>query len=469
VGKTNASFYKNGVLDTLLNMKVNEYNSWKNLAGNLNLTHNFREGESLSFDADYLHYYNDQPVNYNLDYSDGANRFLYNNETFSGKKTKINVAVSSLGYSKQLSKKIKMDLGLKGTLSHFDNNVTVAKIDNGNYIYDPSFTAKYRLVESIGAAFTSFDVKLNDKTDLKVGLRYEYTNSNLGSVEQPNIVDRHYGRFFPSFFLSRTINENQSANFSYVRRITRPTFNDLAPFVFFVDPFTFLSGNAALQPAFSNNLKVDYRIKSTLLSLQYSKEDSTISNFQPKLIEGTKKVIYAAQNMKNRQTVAFTLAFPIQVTKWWKMQNNLVGTWQEVNAYLGKQLIQVHTKNLQLVWINSFTLPKDFTAEILATYQTKALSGAQITLPVNMVNIGIQKKLKNNQGTLRFGIDDVFNSLLFRFNNQLPNDALSSKIVLDFSQRTFKLTYNRNFGSQTVKSNRARTLGSEDERQRVNN
>jgi hypothetical protein len=37
-GKTNASFYRNGVLDTLLNMKVTEYNSWKNLGGNLNLT-----------------------------------------------------------------------------------------------------------------------------------------------------------------------------------------------------------------------------------------------------------------------------------------------------------------------------------------------------------------------------------------------------------------------------------------------
>ncbi|MBK8280493.1 MAG: outer membrane beta-barrel protein [Saprospiraceae bacterium] len=38
-------------------------------------------------------------------------------------------------------------------------------------------------------------------------------------------------------------------NWSYSKRITRPTFNDLAPFVILLDPTTFWQGNAALQPA----------------------------------------------------------------------------------------------------------------------------------------------------------------------------------------------------------------------------
>ncbi len=469
LGITQSAQSRNGITDTLLNIKVDEINHWQNLAGNLNLQHTFNDGESLTFDADYLHYYNNQPANYYTSYLDGSNKFLFQEQSFSGKLTPINVGVSSLNYSKRFSEAIKMDLGVKGTLSRFDNDVTAAMIKNGIQVKDPSLTAKYRLEESIFAAFSSFDVKLDDKTSMKLGLRYEYTNSNLGTKEQANIVDRHYGRLFPSFYLARTFNENHSANISYGRRITRPTFNDLAPFVFFVDPNTFLSGNAALQPSFSNSLKLDYRYKSTLISLLYSVEDSTISLFQPKVIAGTKKVLYAAQNMKNRKSAALVFALPINLTKWWNMQNNLIATWQEVNAYFDKNLIQVHNQNLQLVWINNFTLPKDFSAEMVGVYQTKALSGAAVTLPYGALNIGIQKKFKDNLGTLRFGIDDVLNSAKLRFGNNLPQYNVVSTVVLDFSQRTFKLSYARNFGNKQLKSNRQRATGAEEERSRVNN
>lgn len=469
LGISQSTQSRNGITDTLLNIKVDEINHWQNLAGNLNLQHTFNDGESLTFDADYLHYYNNQPANYYTSYLDGSNKFLFQEQSFSGKLTPINVGVSSLNYSKRFSDALKMDLGVKGTLSRFDNDVTAAMIKNGIQVKDPSLTAKYRLEESIFAAFSSFDVKLDDKTSMKLGLRYEYTNSNLGTKEQANIVDRHYGRLFPSFYLARTFNENHSANISYGRRITRPTFNDLAPFVFFVDPNTFLSGNAALQPSFSNSLKLDYRFKSTLISVLYSVEDSTISLFQPKVIAGTKKVLYAAQNMKNRKSAALVFALPITLTKWWNMQNNLIGTWQEVNAYFDKNLIQVHNQNLQLVWINNFTLPKDFSAEMVGVYQTKALSGAAVTLPFGVLNIGIQKKFKDNLGTLRFGIDDVLNSAKLRLGTNLPEYNVVSTIVLDFSQRTFKLSYARNFGNKQLKGNRQRATGAEEERGRVTN
>jgi Outer membrane protein beta-barrel family/Carboxypeptidase regulatory-like domain len=469
LGITQSAQSRNGITDTLLNIKVDEINHWQHLAGNLNLQHTFNDSESLTFDVDYLYYYNNQPANYYTSYLDGSNKFLFQEQSSSGKLTPINVGVSSLNYSKRFSEAVKMDLGVKGTLSQFDNDVTAAMIKNGIQVKDPSLTAKYRLEESIFAAFSSFDVKLDDKTSMKLGLRYEYTNSNLGTKEQANIVDRHYGRLFPSFYLARTFNENHAANISFGRRITRPTFNDLAPFVFFVDPNTFLSGNAALQPSLSNSLKLDYRFKSTLISVLYSVEDSTISLFQPKVITGTQKVIYAAQNMKNRKSAALVFALPITLTKWWNMQNNLIGTWQEVNAYFDKNLIQVHNQNLQLVWINNFTLPKNFSAEMVGVYQTKALSGAAVTLPYGTLNIGIQKKFKDNLGTLRFGIDDVLNSAKLRFGNNLPQYNVVSTVVLDFSQRTFKLSYSRNFGNNQLKGNRQRATGAEEERGRVTN
>ena len=464
----NTTISINGTPDTLLRIVNDEINHWQHLGGNLNLQHTIRPDELLTFDLDFLAYGNDNPTNYLTSYSDAGGDFLFEERTFSGKVTPINVGVGKLDYSKRFSGKLKMEAGLKGTRSRFDNDVTVFRVENGVSVNDPTLTAEYRLEESIGAAYTAFDVKLDAKSDAKLGLRYEYTNSNLGTTEQANIVDRQYSNFFPSAFLSRNFNDKHSANLSYSRRISRPTFNDMAPFVIFMDPYTFFSGNAALQPSISNNVKLDYRFGSTLFSIQYTVEDSAIAQFQSRVIEGTNQQLIAAENLKNRNTLAFTLALPIQVAEWWNMQNNLIGTWQEVNVYFDGTLVNIQNKNLQMTWINSFTLPKDFSAELTGFYQTKALFGTSIFLPVYGVNVGIQKKLGANGGTLRFGVDDVLNSFRWRIRNNLPEHNLVSNIDVDFSQRTFKLSYSRNFGNNALKDARQRATGSEEERRRVN-
>lgn len=464
----NSTISLNGTPDTLLRIVNDEVNHWQHLGANLNLQHTFRPDELLTFDLDFLAYDNENPTNYLTSYTEAGGGFLFEERTFSGKVTPIKVGVGKLDYSKRFSAKLKMEAGIKGTSSRFDNDVTVFRIDNGVSVNDPTLTAKYRLEESIGAAYAAFDFKLDDKSDAKLGLRYEYTNSNLGSAERANIVDRQYGNFFPSAFLSRNFNDKHSANLSYSRRISRPTFNDMAPFVIFMDPYTFFSGNAALQPSISNNVKLDYRFGSTLFSMQYTVEDSAIAQFQSRVIEGTNQQLIAAENLKNRKTLAFTLALPIQIAEWWRMQNNLIGTWQGVNVYFDGSLVNIQNKNLQMVWINSFTLPKDFSAELMGFYQTKALFGSGIFLPVYGINVGIQKKFPGNGGTLRFGVDDALNSFLWRIQNNLPEHNLVSDIEVDFSQRTFKLSYSRNFGNNQLKGKRERATGSEEERRRVN-
>jgi hypothetical protein len=132
-----------------------------------------------------------------------------------------------------------MEAGVKGTISRFINDVTVEREYQNGWLKDPDLTTSYELNENISAAYSSFSFAFTENTNMKLGLRYEYTNSNLGSATVKDIVDQHYGNLFPSFFISQKINDNHSLNFAYSRRITRPTFNNMAPFVIFMDPSTF--------------------------------------------------------------------------------------------------------------------------------------------------------------------------------------------------------------------------------------
>lgn len=457
-----------GNLDQIIEVPNDEVNHWQHFGANLNLQHSFNPDNILTFDADYLQYENENPTNYLNRFFNPDNMLTMEERTFSGKETPIKVGVLRLDWTRRFSERWKMEAGVKGTRSNFDNNVRVSRFENGNEVIDPTLTNDFHLEESIGAAYTSFDVKIDAKTSLKLGLRYEYTDSRLDTLLPGDVVDRQFGKLFPSFFLSRNLTDKQSVNFSYSRRISRPTFNQMAPFVIFFDPNTFIAGNAALQPSISDNVKLDYRFKTVLFSLQYTYEDSAIVQFQRRVIPGTNQEQMTAENLKNRQTASLSVTFPLELTPWWRMQNNVIGNWFEVNGYFDNSTpVQLRTKNFQVTIINMFTFRNNWSAELIGFYQSKGLFGTTTFLPFQGVNLGVQKKLSNDMGMLRFGIDDVFNSLMFRGEMNFPEQNLVSSNTFDFSQRTYKLSYTRNFGNKKLKGQRQRGTGAEEERQRV--
>src|SRR5260221_702549 len=173
--------------DTVLRIANTEKNHWTNYGANVNLQHMFREGEKLSFNVDYLHYRDDNPVSYLNNYYDGEKNFLYQQQTRSSKLTPIRFWVNAADYSRQLGKKVNLEAGLKSTVSNFYNDVQIDRLNGNQWVVDPGLSAKYTLNENIEAAYASFNITADPKTELKAGLRYEYTNSNLGSDSLKNI------------------------------------------------------------------------------------------------------------------------------------------------------------------------------------------------------------------------------------------------------------------------------------------
>ncbi|SFZ89322.1 Outer membrane receptor proteins, mostly Fe transport [Flaviramulus basaltis] len=460
---------ENGFPDSFVNVLNDEINLWEHFGANYNFKYNFTKDKFISFDLDYLYYKDDNPNNY-------FNTFYNENNTFdreelarSGKLTPIKTWVAKLDYNANIGEKIKLETGIKGTKSNFNNDVSVENNDGSGWVIDPTLTNYSDLKESIFATYASLDYTINDSWSSKFGLRYEYTSTKLDIDTEGVVVDRKYGKLFPSIFFNKKINDNLNMNVSYSKRITRPTFNDMAPFVILFDPTTFFSGNASLQPAISNTFKYDINYKSYIFSIQYTDQDSSIANFQERYDEDNDRLIFEASNLDYTKTFSIILGFPLKISNWWRTQNNITYINQKIRGFYKDEALEAQLSNYTINLSNSFKFSDTFSGELTAFYTSESLFGTAKYDAFYRVNIGLQKKFSDKWGSLRFSVNDAFNSFEFKGGTDIPDENLLTRNLFDFSAPTFTLTYTRNFGNNKLKSARERETGAEEERQRVTN
>ncbi len=460
-------YSKNGVLESRLRMPNTETNHSQSFSGNINLAHQFSKHQSLNVDADLIQYNVNNPSNYDIQKVDAWGNSSSQYQLRIGKKTPISAAVAKADYVVNFGKNQQLETGAKITSMRFDNDVRVDSLPpNQDWIVLPELTSVFHLDEDVFGAYASFSTKINAKTDLKAGLRYEYTKTNLGSDTEPDVVDRQYGSWFPSVFISRKINETQNLNFSYSRRISRPQIRWLAPWLIFSDPTTVEGGNPALRPSFTNALKLDYGYKTWKFGVAYSIENEPVS-FVPKVDAETNRQINTRENLGDQKTATAYVYIPAHLVKWWEMQNNVYVNSNQINFELKGQKIRLGNVTYGFNSTHTFTLPRKFTLEISGNYDSPGYWGVAKWDATGSANVGIQKDLGEKWGKLRFNVSDLFLSTNWYGTTNQPEINLRVRQSYQMAERTFMLSWTNTFGNKKLKSARQRQTGGSEELRRI--
>jgi len=456
----------NGRLDTVVRQANSEVKTWKNIGINLNMQQDLRSGGKLSANFDYIYYRNAQPYTYYAAYHEPAGNLLYDQHTQSLKTTPLRFWIAALDYSQKLGRKVVLETGFKRTMDDLSNELTVERLEQGGWNTDASLSSLQQVKEDYTAFYTSFDIAPAAATRIKAGLRYEYTNYNMGTRDQKDMIDRHYGNLFPSMILTQTLNAHSTLSLSYNRRISRPTFDQLAPYTYFINETTWITGNPALQPAISHSVTGSYTWNKYLFSLGFSQEDQFIATIQPLIDTIANKVLYTGRNLTDQKLLTAILSVPADIGNWWKMQYNFTGTWQQVNIPGGepaaRQLLNVH-----FTAIESFLLPKNYTIELSGFYQSARLAGINRQDDYGSIDLGIRKKFTGMKGTLTLTAGNILDSQNITFTTDRPGGNEVARLQGKFVQRSFRLTYARSFGNDKLRANRERSTGAEEEKGRV--
>jgi len=445
---------------------LNELNVWNHFTSNVHFTHNFNNESSLRLDFDYNMSRNNNPSDYELqfnfpEFNRSATELI--NMT---KVTPIHMKVAGMDYTYQPSAAFNFEAGIKGTFSTFENDVEVYFTREGVRTRDNELSILAFLDEDILAGYGSAEWNINENNQVKGGLRFENTRTYISTAEERGIVDRNFGNFFPSLFYKKTINQNLDLNLGYSRRIQRPTFFDLAPFVFFMDPNTFFSGNPALLPAIIDGIKTDINYRRANLSLEYSHNKNPIAPFQPEFDRINNRQILRSQNLDYHKIYSINLSLPWIINDWWDVQWNSGGYYNVIRTAHLEENAGLEFYNLTANFTSNFVLPRNFSAEITGMYISNMNWGIWQFNPFGSLNIGIQKKLDRDKGILRLSFDDILYTNILRFNAAIPENNITNSFLIDMHNQAFRLNYTRTFGNKKLRGVTIKS-GSEEVQQRT--
>lgn len=439
---------------------------WNQQSYNMNILHDFaEEGMSLSFDTDYSIYQSEvDNIYYNNYYDENGDivldPFTLRNEDLSD----ILIFASRLDFTKSFEQGINLEMGAKLSMVKTDNDSKFEALESGNWENQTDRSNNFVYEEDIYAVYTNV-AKSFGKVNIQAGLRVEHTRSLGHSVTLEQMVPRQYTNFFPSLSLSHMIGKKHSLSYNYSRRINRPSYQDLNPFIGYLDDYTFQKGNPFLNPQYANSVGVNYGFGNLFfISANYSYTNDAMTEVIEQL--SSENITFQTTiNLDAYHSADVSLSTSIPWGKLGVSRINLVSFYNDFQSNIPSGRLDNQSFGHHVYIGNEFNLPAGITMELTGTYQSK-LTYALFQLDAQYgVDLGFSKDILKGKASLRIGVDDIFD---IRQNDVFVRQ---DDIILDVYQkrdtRRLKVNFRYNFGNNKLKGARRRSTATETEQSRI--
>lgn len=291
----------------------------------------------------------------------------------------------------------------------------------------------------------------------------ENTGSISDAVTRDSVVSRNYLEWLPSFSTNYTFNKANELSLSYSRKMTRPVFSQLNPFRVYFSPLNYWIGNPYLLPSFTSQIKLTYRYKNWVTSLIAGKEKDVMVRY-PLYNPKTSVLEYLGTNLPYRKFVSVETSFPLKVTKWWNITSQITGYYNdEYRPYLDEVFaLKVYSYEIRVNQV--FSLPKGYTVNLFANYESKTGNSLYIIKPRYTVDLSLQKSWFDNKLNTKISYNNIFDSynqqLEFRhkqiMDNRLTHWWDSSRLIISVAYSFGSSKYQTKELQKTEEESRAR-------------
>lgn len=436
---------------------------FQNGAVNLNGKHTISKTQDISVDLDFLKYdiFNDQAFSNKLQSAGG-----YIEGSRGDLPSTISIFSAKTDYSVQLGKHAKLESGFKTSAINTDNTAAYQFFDGVQWKEDLGKSNHFLYKEQIHALYASFEQKLS-KLSFQAGLRYENTNYNghqLGnSAHKDSAFSKDYSGLFPSGYISYQADSANTFTLTAGRRIDRPPFQRLNPFVSIINKYTYDRGNPFIQPQYSWNVELSHQFKQLLTStVSYSIIKDYFS--QIFLAEGSDILIYTNGNVGKMYNLGISVAIQASPFKWWSLSGQAIYNYKELKGYQTLNYAS-SVSQLNISMNNQLRLGSTYTAEISGFYTGKARNDLQELLePTGQLSAGLTRPVLKKKATIKLSVRDIFFTQVMEGNTDFP--GADEYFILRRDSRVINLALTWRFG-KLLKAARRNSGSAGDEMQRV--
>ncbi|MBS1496576.1 MAG: TonB-dependent receptor [Bacteroidetes bacterium] len=447
-----------------------------NINFNLNYRYAIAGGKELNVDADYG-FYNLRTNQYQPNiYYDANGGKLNSNIYHTISPSDIDIASVKVDYEQNYK---KGRLGFGGKISNVVTKNDLEKYDviNNAEIYNKDESNIFKYKENINAVYANYNRALKGIT-LQAGLRVENTNSNGRStglkfdnssnsyVPYDSTIQRSYVDFFPSAAITFNKNPMKQWGITYSRRIDRPAYQDLNPFEFKINDYTFMKGNTQLKPQYTNSYGVSYTYKfklNTLLNYSHVKDIFTLL---PDTIDVSKSFL-SKKNLATQDIISLNISYPFQY-KWYSFFVNSNSYYSKYKANFGAagRSVNLDVFAYSFYMQNGFNLGKSWKGELSGFYNSPSIwQGIFKSKAMYSVDAGLQKTILKGKGNVKVSVSDIFKTMKWSGSSNFAGQI--STASGHWESRQFKINFNWRFGNTQVKASRQRKLGTEEENKRT--
>ncbi|NGM63357.1 TonB-dependent receptor [Sphingobacterium sp. SGG-5] len=429
---------------------------WEDMLYNVHYTHLLNDsGHQLTADLDYVMHFDKMDQVLSSTYQDGG----YNTLTRqSGRRGDIpshnDIYVAKVDYILPLST-YKIEGGWKISKVIMENDLKYDTLQYGQYVADLTTSNHFKYSEQIQAAYANIN-KSYGSWQFQFGIRGEYT-STLGNQFTLGTSSRNsYFRLFPSGFILKSFDQDKM-QFSYSRRIQRPSFWDMNPFRVYQDPYSYYEGNPGLSPSMMHYFDIGYHIGNSLYTvLSYSSAQDVVNDI---LHIETGNVTYTRpQNIGSSSNLGLSITANTKFSSRWNATNvfNLYR-----NAYDLTADDQRSGNTLSINSQQTYDLGKGWKAELNGFWYSGGVSGILEYKSRFQLNTGVQKNVFSDRGTVKLVFNDITQSSGYRYVSRYNQALVSSRknpdnryVLLSFAYRLgqlFEHKEGRNTGADELK------------------
>lgn len=474
--------------------------NFRNYGATMGFKHNFaKTGKEWTIDANFNASKNDNGGDFLTQYTNlnsGVKTPLFAERTEGGGTNRF--LTLQTDFVNPLTSTTKMEMGVRAAFRNFTSfNDNYYRNASGGLTLIPGVNNRYQFNDAVYAGYVTWSQQIKNFS-YQLGLRVEnseYTGELTSTGEK--FTNQFPVSLFPSAFLTYKINNKQDLQLNYSRKINRPNFFQLIPFIDYSDSLNLSKGNPGLIPEFTNLIELSYQNQyatghSFLATAYMRNTENLVTRYQykdrnPNPSKNDSVIINTFANANRSFTVGLELTGRNKIASWWELTTNV----NLFNAALKVGSIAGAVNNSQFSWFvklnNNFKLPKNYSIQLSGDYTAKTLlppsgrgsggggmfagggmfgqqpaSAQGYIKPQYGVDFSIRKDfLKNNAASLTLQVNDIFRTRLS------ASHAESIYFVQDNQRRrdpqVVRLNFNWRFGKLDISLFKRKNLRSEAE------